>query len=236
MTVSGIIALVLGILSLLICYIPILNNGSVILGAIGAVLGIVAVIATRAKGKRSGRIIAILGLALSAISIIVALTVQAALSKAIDDAFTGPTASETASGKASEAGNKETGKESETAFDEAYLTHGHIKIAGLTKAGNDYDGKPTVIATYEWTNTGDDTMFMTAFNTKAFQNGASLNLAIYLDHPEGYDANASMTTLKKGTTQTVTVAYVLTDETSPVTIEASDFIGGDTKIAKEFTL
>ncbi len=230
MTISGIIALVLGILSLLICYIPILNNGSVILGVIGAIFGIVAVVATRSKGKKSGRVIAILGLMLSVVSVVAALALQSAWSKALDDAAAGPTSSATASAKAKESTS------AGSAADESDLTAGHVKVVSLQKAANDYEGKPTVIVTYEWTNTGSDTMFMSAFDFKAFQNGTSLDTAIYADNPQGYDGDAQMKTIKKGVKQTVQVAYVLSDQTSPVSVEVSDLFGGSNKITKEFTL
>ncbi|MFT9110813.1 MAG: DUF5067 domain-containing protein [Bifidobacterium psychraerophilum] len=229
-TVSGIIALVLGILSLLICYIPILNNGSVILGVIGAIFGIVAVVATRSKGKKSGKVIAILGLVLSVVSVIAALALQSAWSKALDAATAGPTSSATASAKADESTS------ASSAADEADLSAGHVKVVSMQKAANDYEGKPTVIVTYEWTNTGSDTMFMSAFDFKAFQNGTSLDTAIYTDNPQGYDGEAQMKTIKKGVKQTVQVAYVLSDQTSPVSVEVSDLFGGSNKITKEFTL
>lgn len=45
-----------------------------------------------------------------------------------------------------------------------------------------------------------------------------------------------MKTIKKGVKQTVQVAYVLSDQTSPVSVEVSDLFGGSNKITKEFTL
>lgn len=81
-------------------------------------------------------------------------------------------------------------------------------------------------------------MFVVAFDSKTFQSGASLDTAVLMDAPDGYDADAQMTTIKKGTTQTVQVAYVLTDESSPVTVEVSDLFALDdtVKVTREFTL
>lgn len=75
-------------------------------------------------------------------------------------------------------------------------------------------------------------------HTEVFQNGKSLNNAIYMDNPEGYDPNSVMTTLQPGATNTVTQGYVLEDETNPVTVEVKgtiDFSSGD-EVKKEFAL
>lgn len=79
-------------------------------------------------------------------------------------------------------------------------------------------------------------MFMSALDFKAFQNGTSLDTAIYTDNSQGYDGEAQMKTIKKGVKQTVQVAYVLSDQTSPVSVEISDVFGGFNTTCKEFTL
>ncbi|MCI1660269.1 DUF5067 domain-containing protein [Bifidobacterium psychraerophilum] len=50
-----------------------------------------------------------------------------------------------------------------------------------SKGRRSYDGKPTVIVTYEWTNTGDDAVLVVAFDSKTFQNRASLDTAVLMD-------------------------------------------------------
>ena len=75
-TVNGILSVVFGALALLTSFIPIINNGS-------AILGCIAVYATRANGKKSGRAVAIVGLVLSVVSVVIVLALQSAWSAAL---------------------------------------------------------------------------------------------------------------------------------------------------------
>ena len=69
-TVSGIVSTVFGGIALLTSFIPIINN-------VGAVLGIIAVMGTRANGKKSGRALAVVGLVISVVSVAIVLALQA---------------------------------------------------------------------------------------------------------------------------------------------------------------
>ena len=82
-TVNGILSVVFGALALLTSFIPIINNGSAVLGFVGAVLGCIAVYTTRANGKKSGRAVAIVGLVLSVVSVVIVLALQSAWSAAL---------------------------------------------------------------------------------------------------------------------------------------------------------
>ena len=74
-TVSGIVSTVFGGIALLTSFIPIINNASAIFGFVGAILGIIAVMGTRANGKKSGR--AVVGLVISVVSVAIVLALQA---------------------------------------------------------------------------------------------------------------------------------------------------------------
>lgn len=82
-TVNGILSVVFGALALLTSFIPIINNGSAVLGFVGAVLGCIAVYTMRANGKKSGRAVAIVGLVLSVVSVVIVLALQSAWSAAL---------------------------------------------------------------------------------------------------------------------------------------------------------
>lgn len=75
-------------------------------------------------------------------------------------------------------------------------------------------------------------------NVTAFQNGHQLDTAIYSDQtPEGYDENSSTNALQPGATGTVTLGYVLEDETNPVTVEVSGTLDmSGQKVTHEFAL
>ena len=82
-----------------------------------------------------------------------------------------------------------------------------MKIVSAVKSVNDYNGKPTALVTYEWTNnTSKNNSFATLAHPNVFQNGTELETAVYFDQPEGYDANSYLAQTQPGTAATVTLA------------------------------
>ena len=71
----GIVGLVLAIIAAATSFMPIVNNFSFFLALISAILSLVAVISC-ARGKKSGKGVAIAGLVVSIISIVVVLATQ----------------------------------------------------------------------------------------------------------------------------------------------------------------
>lgn len=114
----------------------------------------------------------------------------------------------------------------------------HVKLDSLTKTVNDYEGKPTVMLTYEMTNNKSENSNPMDLNVQVFQNGHQLDTAIYSDQaPEGYDVDSESRALQPSATGTITLGYVLEDETSPVTVEASGtFDMSGQKVTHEFAL
>lgn len=237
MTALGITGLVLSSIAVLISWVPIVNNFAAILGAIALPFAIAGIVATRRKGKRTGRGIAIAATILAILSIVFTLATQGMYSKAIDDTF-GTTNSSTQSstkGKTQAKGSENT----KSADKEGDIDYGnyHIKLVSVTKSGNDYEGKPTAMLTYELTNKKKENSNFMDVNIQAFQNGHELDTAIYMDQPEGYDSESSTQVIQPGAGKTVTVGYVLEDETSPVSIEASGTLDmSDAKVTGEFPL
>lgn len=86
LSISAIVALVLGILALLTSFVPIINNGSFVLGVIALVLAIIGTIGT-VRGKRSGKSIAIAALVVAVLSCAVVLATQSMYSAAIDESL-----------------------------------------------------------------------------------------------------------------------------------------------------
>lgn len=84
-SISAIVALVVGILSLITSFLPIINNGSFILAIIGIILAIIGLVGT-VRGKKSGKGIAIAALIISIVSCAVVLGTQSMYSAAIDEA------------------------------------------------------------------------------------------------------------------------------------------------------
>lgn len=237
MTALGITGLVLSSIAVLTSWVPIVNNFAAILGTIALPFAIAGIVATRRKGKRTGRGIAIAATILAILSIVFTLATQGMYSKAIDDTF-GTTNSSTQSstkGKTQAKGSENT----KSADKEGDIDSGnyHIKLVSVTKSSNDYEGKPTAILTYELTNKKNENSNFMDVDIQAFQNGHELDTAIYMDQPEGYDAESSTQTIQPGASKTVTVGYVLEDEISPVSIEASGTLDmSDAKVTGEFSL
>lgn len=80
--VLPIIALVIGILALILSWVPIVNNFAAVLAVIGIVLGVIAIIVNR-KNKKT---LSIVGTVISVLAIVIVLATQSMYSSAIDGA------------------------------------------------------------------------------------------------------------------------------------------------------
>ncbi len=80
----GLGALILGIIALLLCWIPIVGYVSVVLGAIGVVLAIVGFVNVR-RGSANNPVVAIIGGVLSVIAIIVPWVVIAVFMNVVEN-------------------------------------------------------------------------------------------------------------------------------------------------------
>ncbi|MFT9231408.1 MAG: hypothetical protein ABF515_02045 [Bifidobacterium sp.] len=87
-------SLVLGIIGLILSWIPIVNNFAAILAVISLIFGIIAIIKTGTKGKKKGRGLAIAGSALSIVALIITFSIQQSASKALDSIGSGSTTSQ----------------------------------------------------------------------------------------------------------------------------------------------
>ena len=195
-TICGIAAVVFGALGLVLSFIPIVNNIAAILGFIGVILAIIAIVGTF-RGKKRGKVLSIVAAVLSVLSIVITLAMQSAASKAIDDSIkeskgidTSQSSSSKSAGKSSDASKSKASEQKVQGEQdlEGDIEGAHVKIVSAVKSVNDYNGKPTALVTYEWTNnTSKNNSFATLAHPNVFQNGTELETAVYFDQPEGYD-------------------------------------------------
>ncbi|OFQ97556.1 DUF5067 domain-containing protein [Alloscardovia sp. HMSC034E08] len=228
----AITSLILGVIALVLSFIPIINNFAFVLAIIGVIFGVIGLVATGKKGKKKGRGLAIAGVVTTVLAMVITFAMQSAFSKAIDDATKEVTSSTSTSSKADKSEKSEASADGSVKIDNGNYT---VKILSAAKSGADYEGKPTVLVTYEVTNNKDENSNFMDINAAAFQNGKSLGAAIYTENPEGYDPNSLMATLQPGATNTVTQGYVLNDETSEVTVEIKGTldVASDAAVAKQ---
>ncbi len=105
----------------------------------------------------------------------------------------------------------------------------YVKILDIALA-EDYEGKPAVIVTYNWTNNGDDAAnFAFAFSAQVFQGGVECETAIIMDS-DVYNADNYMKDIKPGVSLDIQLAYVLQDSQTPIEVEVSELISFDDAI------
>ena len=99
----------------------------------------------------------------------------------------------------------------------------------------DYQGAEAVVATITWTNGSDETCaFGWTIDAAAFQNGVELNTATISVASETYDTSAQYNEVQPGTTQTVQVAFSVTDR-SDVTIICEELFSFEDTVLDEKT-
>ncbi|MBQ9902443.1 MAG: DUF5067 domain-containing protein [Clostridia bacterium] len=127
-------------------------------------------------------------------------------------------------------------KDNENNKDEGVLGDYKVKILSY-KLAKDYEKKPAIVVTFEFTNNSDDaTSFIVALNSQAYQDGIELETAIIMDS-KVYNSSNSMKDIKPGKTIKVQTAYVLDNKKSDVEIEVSElFSFSDDKVVKTFKL
>ena len=218
MAVAG---LVLGIIALLTSAVPIVNNFSFVLGLLGAVFAVVGIVAA-VRGTRTGKGLAIAGLVVSVASIVVVLATQSLYSAAVDEALSD---SAGASSSTQQTGDAPASDQADQAEPQAKYA---ITIDDC-RVTEDYSGAPAIVVTYTFTNNSDEAeSFMVAIADKCFQNGVQLDFGIVDD----IDSQSSMNEIKPGASITVEKAYVLDDQ-SDVTVECTELISFSDEVLAE---
>lgn len=160
MAVAG---LVLGVLAAVSSWIPIINNLSFVIAAVGVVLSVVGVAATM-RGKKAGKGLAIAALVVNVVAIAIVLGTQSAMSAAIDEATSGPSVSSVSSADGgSETGAADDGQDAEQATTELAVGATVNLANGLTVTVDsvdtslvNYDGSAVVGVHVTYVNNGDE--------------------------------------------------------------------------------
>ncbi len=82
----AITGLVLGIIGVVLSFIPIINNAAFALGIVGAVFAIIGIVKTGKNGKKKGRVMSIVATVLSILAIVITLGMQQSASNAFNEA------------------------------------------------------------------------------------------------------------------------------------------------------
>lgn len=81
----AIAALVLGIIAIISSWVPIINNFSFLLAALGLIFAIIGMVGV-VRGKKGGKGVAIAALVINVLSLVIVLATQSLYTQAIDDA------------------------------------------------------------------------------------------------------------------------------------------------------
>ena len=155
-------SLVLGIVAAALSWMPIVNNLAFLVGLVGLVLGIVAIVGCVRKGK-GGKGLAIAGVVLGVVALVVVLATQAAYTTAIDEALQGSTVQETSAASSSalsdgsaSGGSQAAGSDDLAVGASVTLSDGLVVSVDSVQAGlAKYDGSPATGITVTYTNTSD---------------------------------------------------------------------------------
>lgn len=265
----GITSLVMGVVALVISWVPIINNLTCVFSVLGLIFAIVGLLGIK-HNKRRGKGITYAGLIISIVSFAIMLATQAfygAALQAVSDKLNGTSGAGTSSaasdsskggdansansansgsGSGNGAGNGDASKQDANAASDENPDgdvangHYHITIKNAVVSGEDHDGNPTVLVTYEATNKQKDkTSNMFDWEIKVFQKGATLsNTPFFVHKPKGYDPKAThvQTQIQAGGSFTYTEAFVLRDKKEPIRVEIASPLGGEGKVTKTFNL
>ena len=254
LSAMGVTSLVMGILALVISWIPIINNITFLFSILGLVFAIVAFVGIK-HHKVRGRGIAYAGLITSIVGFAIMLATQSFYGEVLKQATTTShtkTATTSTSNNDSEkaqkddsAGNEEKSQDNNSDnkdASEGEIDNGkyHVTIKGAELSGEDYEGNPTVLVTYEVVNNQKDkTSNPFDWTVEVFQNGVTLSgHPIYRNKPKGYDPKAHHyeTKIQPGGKFSYVEAFVIKDKKAPIRVEISSSWGAESKVTKEFSL
>ncbi len=207
---------VLAIVAAASSFVPIVNNLSALVAIVGLILALVGTVSC-VKGKRSGKGLGIAAIAINVVAFAVVLATQSLYSSAIQS--TANDTSTSASDSPLQTAQNAVADSSSDSSSSRYA----VSIDGC-RIASDYKGNPAAIVTCTWTNNSDsDISFIAAVSTKAFQNDVQLDSAVInSSQVEGYDSGATLKDVKPGASQTVQMAYSLSDQ-STLTVECSEY-------------
>ncbi|MBT1165143.1 DUF5067 domain-containing protein [Bifidobacterium felsineum] len=102
-------------------------------------------------------------------------------------------------------------------------TQGVLTIASAKAGPNDFTGQPTVIVTFNWSNTSKKAItFDTLTHPEVYQNGLQLREITFSKSTEvpGYSYESSQTEVKPGGEFNTTLAFTLRDTSAPIYVQS----------------
>lgn len=249
-TACGVIGLILGLIALLISWIPFLNLLSIPLALVGGVLGVVGIYATRPAGLKTGRAVSIIGTVMSIVSLLIAFITVPYYFRVLENIEKQPRHSisreQTSTPEAPEH-NSDTRRNEPSPGNPSGATSNvtdadirdgeyHVKIVSVQRSVPDLDGKPTVAVKLEVTNKNDPQPPVMPFILDVSQKDL-LDFAFYLDEaPEGYEIGSTLQTVQLGQTITIVEGYVLEDLDAPVIVSIRGFGDREPALHAEYSL
>lgn len=111
-----------------------------------------------------------------------------------------------------------------------------VALKGFTLS-KDYQGKPAVVITYNWTNNGDKAeSAAVALHCHVFQNKVECDTAVVMDD-KAYNAENIMKDIQPGASLDVQQAYVLQDSANPIDVEISELISfSDAQVTQTYNI
>lgn len=183
----GIAGFVLGIIALATSFLPIINNFSALLAAIGFVLALIGTIAC-VKGRKSGKGLSVAGVVMNVIAFAVVLATQSMYSSAIDDAFSGTSvapqpATEQSATTAPASDDAAGDSQAAAAGNSITLKNGLVlTVDGVVTGLQSYDGKPITQVSVTYQNNGNSQASFNPYDWKAEDaQGAQRSQAFYTD-------------------------------------------------------
>ena len=183
----GIAGFVLGIIALATSFLPIINNFSALLAAIGFVLALIGTIAC-VKGRKSGKGLSVAGVVMNVIAFAVVLATQSIYSSAIDDAFSGTSmapqpATEQPATTAPASDDAAGDSQAAAAGNSITLKNGLVlTVDGVVTGLQSYDGKPITQVSVTYQNNGNSQASFNPYHWKAEDaQGAQRSQAFYTD-------------------------------------------------------
>lgn len=211
-SVAAIIALVLGIVAIVMSWMPFINNLAFVIGIIGLIVAIVGVVGVL-RGKRAGKALAIVALVVNVAALAIVLGTQSMYSAAIDDAMNGPSATGTsqqgdAADDADDAANDAADAQSfadlavGTSVD---LENGlSVSVDAVQTGLKNYDDSEVVGVQVTYTNNGDESADYNPYDWKGEDaQGAQEDMVFYSEADNELNAG----TLAAGGSVTGTVYF-----------------------------
>lgn len=178
----GIAGFVLGIIALATSFLPIINNFSALLAAIGFALALIGTIAC-VKGRKSGKGLSIAGVVMNVIAFAVVLATQSIYSSAVDDALSGTSVAPQPATTAPASDDDADDAQATAAGNSITLKNGLVlTVDGVVTGLQNYDGTPIAQVSVTYQNNGNSQASFNPCDWKAEDaQGAQRSQAFYTD-------------------------------------------------------